>query len=140
MSDAGDKPIRVFSQWAAEREQIVGDFEEAWRGGLTPAIDDYLTGDGEARRHLLAELVHADLECRLKSGDAARVEEYLTRYPELTRDADGLVSLIEAEYRLRGRRESPLGIDQYVARFPAYREQLIALGSHAADARRAGAW
>ena len=127
MSDSGDKPIRVFDQFAAEREQLLGSFEEAWRDGKAPAIVDYLKGDGEARRHLLAELVHAELEFRLKSGDAARVEEYLTRYPELTHDTDCLVSLIAAEYRLRGRQDSSLGIDQYLARFPAYRERLIAL-------------
>ena len=36
-----------------------------------------------ARLALLVELVHVELELRLKAGEPARVEEYLRRYPEL---------------------------------------------------------
>jgi WD40 repeat protein/predicted Ser/Thr protein kinase len=63
-------------------EQIVEQFERAWRSGQRPVLDDYLARGGD-RPGLLKQLVLADLECRLKAGEAARVEEYLTRYPQL---------------------------------------------------------
>jgi serine/threonine protein kinase/formylglycine-generating enzyme required for sulfatase activity len=138
MADHHDEPLRIFSQQAAEQEQMVARFEEAWQRGETPVIDDYVVGDDQQRLLLLVELVHADLECRLKLGQAARVEEYLQRYPDLARDDEFVLMLIQAEYRLRGRRELELGAEEYLARFPTYRERLAALGSDA-EAREAGA-
>ena len=44
------------------------------------------------------ELVHVDLEFRLKAGEAARVESYLDRYPHLTQDSATVLDLLEAEY------------------------------------------
>ena len=64
-------------------EGVIKRFEEAWRRGLHPVIEDYLPDDEELRRALLIELVHTELELRLKLKEPARVEEYLARYPEL---------------------------------------------------------
>src|SRR4051794_32801692 len=55
-------------------EQVVERFEEAWQRGERPALDDYLTAAEVEPRQLVLELAHADLECRLKSGEPARVE------------------------------------------------------------------
>jgi predicted ATPase len=76
---------------------------------------------------VLIELVHIELELRLKAGEAARVEEYLARYPELTRDQDVLLELIVAEHNLRRRRESQLTLEEYLKRFPQYGAELPAL-------------
>src|SRR4051812_49628121 len=63
-------------------ESLIAQFEDLWLRGGRPALDDFLP-DGAARRAVLVELVHIDLEFRLKAGEAARVETYLGRYPEL---------------------------------------------------------
>jgi serine/threonine protein kinase len=72
----------------------------------------------------LLELVHADLEYRLRAGEAARVEEYWQAYPALTEQADTAVDLIVAEYDLRRREESGLEREDYLARFPQYESEL----------------
>ncbi len=98
-------------------ERSASRFEAAWQGGERPALDDYLTGEGSVRRAQLLELVHTDLEYRLKVGEPARVEDYLRRYPELAGDRDAVVDLIAGEFALRCR-WSPPDIAEYHRRFP----------------------
>jgi predicted ATPase len=95
-------------------------FEDGWRRGSRPALDDYLPPGEPLRRQVLIELAHIDLELRLKAGEAARVEEYLTRYPELGGDRSVPLALIAAEYELRRRQEPDLSLAEYVRRFPQY--------------------
>jgi hypothetical protein len=64
----------------------VNAFDEAWRRGPRPAIDDHLPADDPLRSQVRVELVHVELELRLKAGEPARVEEYLARYPQLGED------------------------------------------------------
>src|SRR5262249_61253461 len=99
-----DEPLRpeTAEHWATF-EGAIRRFEDAWRRGLSPAIDDYLPFHHERRRTLLIELVHTELELRLKSREPARVEDYLVRYPELAGDSAALLGLIAAEYGLRRR-------------------------------------
>jgi predicted ATPase/tRNA A-37 threonylcarbamoyl transferase component Bud32 len=73
---------------------------------------------------VLIELVHLELELRLKAGESARVEEYLARYPELAGDRSAVLNLIAAEHELRRRCEFDLTIADYLARFPAYQTEL----------------
>jgi tetratricopeptide (TPR) repeat protein/tRNA A-37 threonylcarbamoyl transferase component Bud32 len=136
-----DQQARAFfeGEWG-RLEQVVGRFEEAWQRGERPALDEYLPAGG-GPRELIVELAHADLECRLKAGEAARVEAYLGRYPPLAADHAAVLRLIEAEYRLRRRGEPGLGPDEYLRRFPAYRQDLGELfpGPHPhKDGRRDG--
>jgi predicted ATPase len=100
-------------------------YESAWRKGPRPVIDEYLPADDRLRYHVLIELAHVDLELRLKSGDAARVEEYLSRYPELASDRAAAVELIAAEYELRRRGESQLSPADFLLRFPSYSDELL---------------
>jgi serine/threonine protein kinase len=106
-----------------EFEYVIRHFEDAWQGRSRPEIGAYLpTGVGRAR--LLTELVHVDLEFRLRSGEAARVEEYLGRYPELADDRAVMLELIAAEHAFRRRREPDLALSEYLRRFPRYRAEL----------------
>ena len=83
-----------------ESEDVIRSFEDAWEGPARPEILAYLpTGDGRTR--LLTELVHVDLEYRLRAGEPARVEEYLARYPDLSNDRAVVVDLITAEHKFR---------------------------------------
>ena len=107
------------------REQVVRRFEDAWRHGPRPALEDYLPADERDRRAVLVELVHTDLEYRIKDGDPARVEEYLVRFPELKGDPAAELELITAERDLRRRREPGLAPDEFVSRFPYHRTELL---------------
>jgi tetratricopeptide (TPR) repeat protein len=103
--------------WAA-CEEVLERFETAWRTGPPPAIDDYLPAGAEARGPLLIELVHIDLEFRLSAGEVARVEDYLSRYPQVAENSDAVCDLIVAEYRLRRRHQRDLTPAEYQRRFP----------------------
>src|SRR5262249_51385895 len=110
---------------SAQLEQVVASFERAWREGRQPAIDAYLPPNTTRQGRLLLELVHCDLEFRLKGGEAARVESYLERYPEIARDPARRLDLIRAECRLRRRRESGLPPEEYLKRFPQQGPELL---------------
>src|SRR5262249_50028523 len=82
-------------------KDAVKRFEEAWHQGPRPVIDDFLPTGDPLRGRVLIELVHIDLELRLKAGEPIRVEEYLARHPELASDRAVPVELIVAEHELR---------------------------------------
>src|SRR5262245_47261357 len=92
-------------------EEVVRRFEDSWRHGPRPRIDDFLAPGDPLRFSLLVELVHVDLELRLKSGDPARAEDYLARHPELAGDRAAVMGLITAEYELRCRQEANLSLN-----------------------------
>ena len=72
------------SRTFARQEGILGRFEEAWVAGKPPEIALVLASAAPADRgSLLVELARIDLEYRLKSGQAGRVESYFSRFPEL---------------------------------------------------------
>jgi serine/threonine protein kinase len=119
--DIGD-PITA-GMWGRS-EKAIEAFEQVWREGELPTIDDFLCGEGADRLALLVELIHVDLEFRLKSGEAARVESYLDRYPRLTKDSATVLELLEAEHSLRQRNDVAVNLDEYARRFPAYIEEL----------------
>jgi hypothetical protein len=125
MSPGDEQPIGAAAgeDWP-RLEKAIRRFVEAWRWGTRPSIADYLPADAGPRRLLLIELAHTELELRLKAGEAARVEEYLTRFPELAGDRAAALSLIVGEYELRRRGEPGLSLDGYLRRFPEYREDL----------------
>ncbi len=52
------------------------------------------------------ELVHAELELRLRAGQPALADTYLDRFPELSSDPDALASLRETEWLIRREREA----------------------------------
>jgi serine/threonine-protein kinase len=105
-------------------EEQVGRFETAWREGRRPRVADFLPAEGIERRAFLVELVHTDLECRLKAGEPARVEEYLQQFPELRAEGAAVMELIEAEFRLGQRRGDQPTLSDYRRRFPEHAAEL----------------
>jgi tetratricopeptide (TPR) repeat protein len=101
-------------------EQYVDRYENAWCGEQRPRLSDFLPASGSQRQAVLLELVHIDLECRLKAEEAARVEEYLRDYPELHEEDAAVLELIEVEFRLRQRRGEHPVLADYQRRFPAF--------------------
>src|SRR5439155_13592696 len=92
--------------------------------GERPAIDNYLAA-GADRSALLVELVHVDLEYRLKAGETARVETYLQHYPELSLKRGVVLDLMTAEYLLRRREDAAVTMAEYAQRFPDFREDML---------------
>jgi serine/threonine-protein kinase len=107
----------------SELTSLVERFEAAWQAGQRPDIDAHLP-PGPGRRAALVELAHVELEWRLKAGEAARVEDYLGRFPELADDTAVVLELVAAEYALRRRCEPGLSTADYERRFPALSGQL----------------
>ncbi len=130
-------PAATGSHWS-HCESVIRAFEEAWRLGREPAIEDYLPPEGAIRKALLVELVHADLEFRLKAGETTRVEKYLTTYPDLNRDPTTVIGLLASEHKLRSRCDQPVEPDEYLRRYPEYYDAFLnrlaadAAGTHAA--------
>jgi len=104
-------------------EAVVRRFEQAWRGPDRPDPAAFAPPDGPDRVPILNELVHVDLELRLRRGEDARVETYLERFPELAR-RELLLDLVAAEYQHRSRRTPTLAPDEFYARFPELRPDL----------------
>lgn len=112
---------------AAEKqalESIVERFEQAWQSGQPPRLEDFLTDTAVCRRTVLIELIHTDLEYRLKAGQPARVEEYLQRFPELASMKENLIELIVAEYSHCCNLGQTPTTQEYLQRFPSHRSEL----------------
>ena len=73
----------------------------------------------------MLELIHVDLEFRLKATHHARIESYLESHSELTDDRHVILELIAAEYTLRQRLQSEVELDEYQIRFPQYFNDLL---------------
>ena len=110
----------LHSQHWTRLEEIVDRFEAAWQRDERPSIAEFLTDDAADRAELLAELVHTELELRLKSGAAARIEEYLAQFPELSNVRTTVLGLIVAEFELRQRRQPDLSTAEFFQRFPEH--------------------
>ncbi len=82
-------------------EQIIERFEQAWQGGQRPDLENFLPPFGPQRRLLLVELVHIDIEFRVRAGEAAALADYLERYPELGGTVRLVLEVLEGPYRGR---------------------------------------
>ena len=91
-----------------ERVQVaVRAFRRTLKRGERPAIEDYAPADGPNRVLLLIELIHEELEFRVKSGESPGLAGYLARFPEIADDPHALRELIVADSELRRRVEGP---------------------------------
>jgi hypothetical protein len=114
----------------ARLDQIVQRFEAAWRTGEPPEIDQFLRedfprADESLRPIALRELVHVDFEFRLKLPEPVGVETYLARYEFLSGDREFVLGLILQELEFR-RADPGFCGEEYLKRFPDYRDQLHA--------------
>ena len=118
----------------AERQrldELVERFEQAWGDDHPLSIDELLPLDEPLRSAVLIELVHIELEYRLRSRQAAQVEDYLDRFPVLREDSLILQELVQTEYKQRIRHEPQLLHVEYWQRFPELsRTVLPARGIH----------
>jgi WD40 repeat protein len=82
----GDTETMLDGRVWTELRQAVTRFRTAWRGGELPAIEAYLPADPTQRAVFLRELVHEEVERRLRAGEAVSVESYVDRFEELRAD------------------------------------------------------
>ncbi len=70
---------------AAER------FEQGWKQGRRPRIEDFLAGvAAEQRAALLDELLRVELELRRRAGEPPTAQEYHVRFPDLAAVVDAV--------------------------------------------------
>jgi hypothetical protein len=129
-------PSAVRSTEAAwsECESVIRGFEGAWQDDRRPAVEAFLPDDSPHRTRLLVELVHVDLEFRLRRGEFVRAEDYLGRFPELG-DRGLAVDIVRAEFALRNRYTPPAWPEELWLRFPEFVPELRPL---AGDTDRPG--
>jgi serine/threonine protein kinase len=78
-------------------------FEQVWRKGDRPAIEDHLGSvTATLRLLLLEELVRIELEWRFRTGDSPRLAEYSSRYPAYAPSLDAWLAEASASARLAG--------------------------------------
>ena len=97
---------------------IIESFEAALKRDEHPRIADYLPRPDV--RAALVELLHVEMEFKLKGGGEASVSEYLSSYPPLHDDRDAVVTLIEAEFKFRSRRDRTLTHASFLSRYPKF--------------------
>jgi hypothetical protein len=69
-------------------------------------------------------LLRADQQRRWRHGERVLVEDYLTRWPTLAEDVEGLLDLVYGEALLREESGESVTLDEYVRRFPAHEASL----------------
>lgn len=107
-------------------ESVIREFEAAWRDRTRPDLGAFVAAGTPHQVRLLIELVHVDLEFRLRAGDDARAEDYLDRFPPLTHQSHAL-DLIAAEFALRNRHRPPAWPEEFWLRFPEFQSELRSL-------------
>ncbi len=101
-------------------EAVVARYRSQWRHGPPPDLAAFLPPSDQAdRRAVLEKLIAADLAERLHTGETARLEDYLRRFPELGTADDLPCELIVAEYHARRHQGEAAGLEEYARRFPA---------------------
>jgi|GEM_PF-462214 len=88
MSDSAPEPSESLSPSIGRRiDEVCNQFEQQWRAGESPVIEQCLHGfPGAAPDMLLYELIALDVLYRRQRGENPSLEEYLSRFPQLHRD------------------------------------------------------
>src|SRR5262249_28103777 len=76
---------------------------------------------------VLVESLRREQQRRWEKGDRVVVESFLTQYPDLRADQNGVLQLIYSEVLLREAVDESAELDEYVRRFPHLAAQLSPL-------------
>lgn len=97
-------------------------------------VRSYSLNDSRLRRlQWLKEEASEELERCLRAGESCRVEDILTRYPQLTEHPPLVVDLIGLDFLLRQQLGTAPSLDDYCARFPQWRDVLQERLGHFAE-------
>src|SRR5262249_20982382 len=119
---SGMNPLSTDRQ---EMERLLARFDQAWRGGQPPRIEEFLPSGADAsRRYVLEELIKVDLEyrwrCKLSGNNPWALEEYVRRFPELGPWEKLSVGLIAQEYEVRHSWGDQPSRQAYLTRFAGH--------------------
>lgn len=93
-------------------DKICDQFESSWKAGSRPSLESFLSEvDVSTRPTLLTELIQVDICYRRQLGESPRLEEYLSRFP----DVSLAIASIDADSNgeLEPTVESPRKLAQY---------------------------
>lgn len=90
------------------------------RAGAHPEINSYLNRVPVDQQDLLfVDLVQENLKFRLEIGEAARVEDYLQKFPHLLQHPEMIVQIMLSEFNLRKKTQlQEVSIQEFHQRFP----------------------
>ena len=97
---------------------VIEAFEAALQRGDDPDLVGYLTQPEDLE--VLIELLHIEMEFRLKNRREASVAAYLTTYPQLAGDRRAVAEMIETEFRFRTRLDSSLTWTSFLDRYSEF--------------------
>jgi hypothetical protein len=97
-----------------------------WQQGQRPDVDTFLAGAGPLAPARVAAALRVDQRQRWLSGERVPVEDYLRRHPAVRADRESALDLIFNEFLLREQLGEQPTADEYVERFPEYRDVLPA--------------
>jgi hypothetical protein len=87
--DAPDPSLPLSADYRVD--EVCVRFEEAWKSGTRPRLEDFLgPGGGPEYRALLGELLKLDLEYRVRAGEAPAREDYLPRFSDARNAIDAV--------------------------------------------------
>ena len=90
---------------AKQIDAVCDHFEAAWKLGVRPRIEDYLSAVEAVRRpRILRELLFVELACRGRIHEQPRADEYSKRFPGYAELVDAVFSSAQAS--------TPTGGDQ----------------------------
>ncbi len=98
---------------------VIDAYEGALRSNLDPNLEDYLPASGADRTSMLVELLHVDLELRLRRGQPASVQEYAKRYPDLLPRKRDMLNLLQKEIQWQNKLGNNPEISDYISHFPS---------------------
>ena len=107
-------------------ERIVEDFEDQWQAGDRPNAADFLKRHEAERQALLAELLHVDVEFRVRSGEDVPFDQWLQDFPELRTRTSLLAELVVQAISMSPRQRRTLAREELLAKFPECADEITA--------------
>ena len=129
---AGKREVLTLPE--AERiDRICDSFEDGWRNGDSPRIEDYLEAmDVPANAVLLRELLELEVELRSETGQRPTAEEYRVRFPDFAE----VVEDISFEARAPDQTPSTITLLQLRACLPAGEAETVGASTLEWDPQR----
>jgi eukaryotic-like serine/threonine-protein kinase len=107
-------------------ERIVEDFEDQWQSGECPKVADFLKRHGTERQALLTELLHVDVEYRVRSNKDIPFDHWMSDFPDLRANKTLFADLVAHAYSLTPPSRRFGNEEELIARFPDLTKELSA--------------
>jgi hypothetical protein len=120
----GNREGPVSAELPQEASTPLRSLWEQWRQQQCPDFDVFVGPAGHLTADQALALLRYDQQARWRSGDRLPAEAYLQRYRLLQADADAGLLLVYSEFSLRQELGETPALEEYLQRFPLYREGL----------------